>query len=456
VRISQDRQGLEAGVQRQQQDSEALIAKNGWEPAGVWSDNDISASRYGRKRRVEYQEMLAEVEAGAVDVIVAYHPKRLVRQTRELEDLIDLAERTGVRFEFVTLDMPLDLNTATGRAMARVAAAFGAMESEEQSERIRRQRLEQVEQGRRQGGGKRPFGFEADGVTHRPEESAAIRQAAHDLLTGASLYRVSQEWNARGLLTPAGNPWSTGNLSRLMRQVSLAGVRRHERTGTEVEAAWKPIITPAEHQALKRRLSSNGGGVREGRRRALLSGIARCAVCGSKLLVTQGRYICDRSRGRGCGETRVAQGRELEAAVYKLLEDPRFRVKPKRQRERDDVKRTRAHAELASIEERAATLAADYGSGTLTRAEFNAARAAAARRREEVERELAELGEPSVDYVEARDDAYNSWLNGNELTSDEVALLQEPLRAALPGGAVYVRPARWARVFDPSRLELRE
>jgi DNA invertase Pin-like site-specific DNA recombinase len=446
--------GEALGVARQESDCRALCDARGWEVADVYVDNDLSA--YSGKPRPAFRRLLADVTARRVGAVVAYHADRLYRHPRDLEALVETVEAAGAKMATVAAG-DFDLATASGRMVARMLGAAARGESERASERIRRQRMSQVEQGKRQGGGKRPFGFEADGVTHRLDEADAVRQAAHDLLTGASVYRVAQEWNARGLLSPSGNRWSTGTLSALMRQPSLAGIRRHEPTGTEAKAAWDPIITVAEHQMLKRRLATTGVGVRQGRRRALLSGIARCAECGSKLLVTEGRYVCDRSRGRGCGKTRVAQGRELELAVLKLLDSPRFKSKPTRQRRRDDVRRDKLLTELAAIEERSASLAADYGSGDLTRTEFNAARAAAQRRRGEVETELAELGEPSVDYIEARDDALNTWLNGADLTPDGVALLQEPMRAALPGGAIYVKPAaKWSRGFDPARLEVRD
>lgn len=488
TRISQDRQGLEAGVQRQEEDCRKLIAERGWELAGIWSDNDISASRYSRKRRNSYHEMLAEVVAGNVGAVVAYHPKRLVRQMVELEDLIALVENTGVRFEFVQLDMPLDLNTASGRAMARIAAAFGAMESEEQSERIRRVRLQEARQGLRPtGGGVRPFGYETGGMKLRPAEAEAIREAINDVLAGASTYSIARRWNEAGLLTPRGNRWQTSTVTAFLRQASLAGLRVHRRTGEVNEGAWPAIISIDEHELLKRRLQPTGQ--KAGKRRGLLSGIVRCALCDRPLAYsrdtpTRYRYRCDQSRNGGCGQVRVAQGHALEVEVVHLSQE-RYRervmadaaeLEPEIRRlekvlggplrfdgspldEAPEITSAREIAiqQLRDLEDRDTELADMLGSGELRRADYNRLHQRITEEREQLEAELRTANAaapPSAQLLEA---VFEWSLGRRELTIGEADALRTTIKSNLPNGVVYVKPdERFAREFQASRLEVRE
>src|SRR5689334_13391303 len=85
-RISQDREDNALGVRRQREDCEALAKRAGLTVGGVYIDNDLSA--YGRKPRPQYRAMVDALKAGTVGTIVAWHPDRLTRHPRELEDLI--------------------------------------------------------------------------------------------------------------------------------------------------------------------------------------------------------------------------------------------------------------------------------------------------------------------------------------------------------------------------------
>jgi site-specific DNA recombinase len=77
-RISRDREGAGLGVARQETDCRDKADALGWTIAEVYVDNDVSA--YSGKVRKDYQRMLADVRAGRIDGIVAWHTDRLHRQ----------------------------------------------------------------------------------------------------------------------------------------------------------------------------------------------------------------------------------------------------------------------------------------------------------------------------------------------------------------------------------------
>ena len=62
-----------------------------------------------------------------------------------------------------------------GMFTARLYAAFAAKESGRRSARVRRKMQANAAAGRPHGGNRRPFGYEADRVTVRPDEAALIR-----------------------------------------------------------------------------------------------------------------------------------------------------------------------------------------------------------------------------------------------------------------------------------------
>ncbi len=103
--------------------------------------------------------------------VIAWHPDRLHRSPRELEDFIDLMERTGCTVVTVTAG-EYDLATPEGRLTARIVGSVARKESEDKSRRIRRKHLELAEAGRHVGG--RAFGYEPGGVDVRPSEGALV------------------------------------------------------------------------------------------------------------------------------------------------------------------------------------------------------------------------------------------------------------------------------------------
>src|SRR5215475_2256352 len=156
-RISEDREGQEKGVTRQEEDCRELVTAIGGEVVRVFIDNDLSASTRSKKKRPDYDEMLAAARAGLGDVIVSYSNGRLTRRPLELEDLIKLHEDTGVLIHTVKSGND-DLSTADGRMVARIKAAVDAAEVERTAERVERTARQRREEGRAHGGS-RTFGY---------------------------------------------------------------------------------------------------------------------------------------------------------------------------------------------------------------------------------------------------------------------------------------------------------
>ena len=122
---------------------------------------------------------------------------RLTRNRRDELALIKTCQAKGVIIALVR-GSDLDLSTAAGRMVADMMAATARMEIDQKSERQARAELQRAQQGRRSGG-RRPFGYEADGMTVREDEALAVKRAYEDLLAGVSLAEIGRQWTAAGL-----------------------------------------------------------------------------------------------------------------------------------------------------------------------------------------------------------------------------------------------------------------
>jgi len=291
-------------VARQQQDCHALAERHGWRVVGTFTDNDVSA--YSGKPRPQYAALMEAVGAGEVDVVVAWDPDRLHRSPAELEDFITVVERGGV--DVITVQAgQWDLSTANGRLTARLLGSIARHESEHKSERVRRAMQQRAEAGRPHG--RRAYGwtreYAPDGTVREvivPEEAVVIRRIADALLSGESLRAVTAALNDEGVPTPTGVPrWVKQMVRNVVLRERNAGLRVH-RGEVVGDGAWEPILPRDRWEQLRNVLTDPTRKTSTGTAAAhLLSGIARCGVCGASLRITFRRDVPSyRCSGGGC------------------------------------------------------------------------------------------------------------------------------------------------------------
>ena len=457
-RISQDRSDEGLGVARQEKDCRAQAQRRKWTVSEVFVDNDVSAytTTKRRKKRPAYERMMGAIRAGTVDALLVWHPDRLHRTPRELEDFIDLIEEHKVTVASVAAG-DYDLATPDGRLMARITGSVARKESEDKSRRLLRKHLELAENGKVGGGGRRPFGYEQDRRTIRESEAVEIRKAADRLLAGESVRSITRSWREGGVPSVTGAPWSPTTVTRLLRSARISGQREHRGVIT-ADAEWPAIITAETTSKIRTILDSPDR--RAGQRAArdyLLSGFVRCEACGSKLtarpVVRKGhryrRYACAADRG-GCN--RVGIGAEpLEALVVEAtmlrLDTPALAraVRGKRAKAPDSS----AVSDLAKLEARQAELAEMWASGDLQRAEWNVARS-----RLQVNIDAARKAAAAT----IRTEASSAWVGeGKVLRSAWVDMSLDQRRAVLASVIDSVTIAVTTRAnnkFDPERVDV--
>src|SRR3954447_11548242 len=203
TRMSRDRAGAGLGVDRQRHECVELADRLGWQIVSERSDNDLSA--YSGKPRPGYRALLDDLEHGRATAVLVWHTDRLHRRPVELEEYINVCDPRGVITQTVKAG-PLDLATPSGRMVARMLGSTARYEVEHMIERQQAAKLQAATSGRWKGG-RRPFGYESDGLTIRQSEAAEIRRATDDLLAGMSLHGIARDWNARGVTTSTGGAW---------------------------------------------------------------------------------------------------------------------------------------------------------------------------------------------------------------------------------------------------------
>lgn len=308
ARISQDRDNTGMAVSRQLADCRAEAKRRGWKVAEEYVDDDVSASSFSSKVRPAYQRMLADIADGTRDAVLVWHMDRLHRKPIELEQFVQACAAAGLS-DVVTLHGEMNLEKGDGLFVARLLAAVAANESDAKSRRSQRKSLETAEAGLPHFGGSRPFGFEDDRVTHNKVEARAIRESVARILAGESLNSVTKWLAEKEILTVEGKVWRTPSLRQMLMTPRLYGMRVHQ--GQILgEAAWKPIISPEDGERLRALMTDPARQTNRTARRYLLSGLCRCANCGSVMFSQPRketrRYVCRSGLDfGGCGSMTV-------------------------------------------------------------------------------------------------------------------------------------------------------
>jgi site-specific DNA recombinase len=339
---------------RQEERSRAFCAAKDWEIIRVYRDVDLSAYRrpgqLAPPHREDFEQSLADIEAGVIDALVFFKLDRFVRDHGDFERALGVAERYNAVLASVT--EPVDTSTPMGEAVARLLVSFARMESQNISLRVSAQREQAARKGLPSPGGWKSFGYEGPvrdengnlinrakvGMAIVPEEAAIVEEAARRVLAGESLNSIARDFTARGLTAADGSSaFYTRRLKRILLAPRVAGLRSYKPEGAEQptivrEAAWPAILPRETWEAVKGILEAperRRGGTPP---RWPLAGLLTCGTpdCGQPLRTRGGRhgavYACDPSKlnFKGCGRISI-NARHAERIVLKMIEERNWR-----------------------------------------------------------------------------------------------------------------------------------
>jgi DNA invertase Pin-like site-specific DNA recombinase len=278
--------------------------------------SDIKSAYIEGTKRDGFEAALADIEAGRIDGIAVWKIDRLVRRVSQYRRVLDVLETSGARlFSLVEgIDTADPERKFVNGLILDLLVRLAEMESESTSERIVLMQQDLARQGKRNGGGTRPFGHTLDWFALVPKEADAIRDAARRVLEGEGVYSIVQSWNANGPRPVKAEQWSTKVLTQILLAPRLVGKREYNGDLFELEDV-PPILDVDTWERVCARVAEPKPHSGASHTRRLLSGIAECGRCqvplrGGKHMLSRGGkhlYACPpKSRGQGsCGALMV-------------------------------------------------------------------------------------------------------------------------------------------------------
>lgn len=311
----------------------------GWAKSGKrYDDGGFTGANMNRPAM---ERLMADIEAGEVDVVVVYKVDRLSRSLLDFARIIEMFEKKKVSFVSVTQQF----NTAQslGRLVLNILLSFAQFEREMIAERTR----DKMAAAKRKGkwvGGPHPLGYDVVDrkLVVNEEEAEQVRLMFNLYIQERSLLRVVESLNRRGMRTKVrpskegeergGVLWEKSTLRRLLRNVTYIGKVEYK---DEIHPGEQPgIVDPATFDQVGKLLGESQrvlGPISRNKYGYLLRGLVRCVHCSSVMTASttspRGKayryYSCTEPHRRGTDAcpVRTAPAPELEQFIVQRIKD---------------------------------------------------------------------------------------------------------------------------------------
>jgi len=236
-------EGLEQefnSLDAQRESCEAYVASQkaeGWLLLGDrYDDGGFSG---GTLERPALRRLLADIEAGRVDVVVVYKIDRLSRSLMDFARLVEVFDRRQVTFVSVT--QAFNTTTSMGRLTLNVLLSFAQFEREVIGERIR----DKFAASRRKGmwmGGWAPLGYDVKDrkLLLNETEAKLVRAIFLRFGRGTPAQILIEQLARESSLNKQGKPIDKGYLYRVLNNRVYLGEAVHK--GTSYPGEHEPII----------------------------------------------------------------------------------------------------------------------------------------------------------------------------------------------------------------------
>lgn len=215
--LDAQREACEAYIKSQQHE--------GWQAITThYDDGNYSG---GNMERPALKQIMADIEAGKVSVLVVYKVDRLTRSLADFAKMVEHFDKYKV--SFVSITQHFNTTTSMGRLTLNVLLSFAQFEREVTGERIR----DKIAASKKKGmwmGGNVPLGYQVVDrkLLIQESEAVTVRTVFHEFLQLGSVLRLAEWLRANNIRTRRGNYFLRGPLYTMLRNPLYLGLIRHK------------------------------------------------------------------------------------------------------------------------------------------------------------------------------------------------------------------------------------
>ena len=221
----------------------------------------------GTLERPGLKQLLADIEAGKVDIILLYKIDRLTRSLSDFAKIVEILDRKGA--SFVSITQSFNTTTSMGRLTLNMLLSFAQFEREVTGERIR----DKIYASKRKGiwmGGPVPLGYDVveRKLVANEGEAEQVRAIMQMYLTAKSVPELVEILARNGSLTKVqqrkdgeikgGVQFKRGNLYHLLSNRIYRGMTVHK--GEAFEGEHEAIVSEELWNQVQSKLAKQGQG----------------------------------------------------------------------------------------------------------------------------------------------------------------------------------------------------
>lgn len=221
ARISMESQRMHHSLSAQVSYYSDLIQKNpDWQYAGVYVDDGISGT--GVDKRAEFNRMMADAEAGKIEIILTKSISRMARNTVDLLNTVRHLKDIGVEVRFEKEH--INTFSSDGELMLTLLASFAQSESESISSNVKWSVKKRFEQGIPNG---RPdlygYRWQNKKLVAVPEEAEVVKLIYKNFLNGLSAESTEKELENKGIKSFYGKHLSNSAIRKILTNITYTG-----------------------------------------------------------------------------------------------------------------------------------------------------------------------------------------------------------------------------------------
>ena len=221
ARVSMESERLQHSLSAQVSYYSSLIQQNpAWEYAGVYADDGITGTK--TNDRTEFNRMIADCEAGKIDIILTKSISRFARNTVDLLNAVRHLKELGISVQFEKEH--IDSLSEDGELMLTLLASFAQEEVRSLSDNVKwgtRKRFEKgIPNGRFQIYGYR---WDGDHLMVEPEEAKIVKLIYDNFLNGLSAESTEKQLEEMGVKSYKGQHFGNTSIRQILGNITYTG-----------------------------------------------------------------------------------------------------------------------------------------------------------------------------------------------------------------------------------------
>ena len=242
ARVSSGKDAMLHSLSAQVSYYSTLIQSRGdWLYVGVYADEAKTGTKDTRE---DFQRLIADCEAGKIDMVITKSISRFARNTVTLLQTVRAFKAMGVDVFFE--EQNIHTMSGDGELMMTILASYAQEESRSASENQKWRVRRNFEEGIPWHGVMLGYRLKDGRYEIVPEEAEIVRRIFQDYLAGKGYLAIAKQLNEEGIPSSCGMKWHDSTVQKLLSNYAYTGNLLLQKTFRENHITKKTLVNRGE------------------------------------------------------------------------------------------------------------------------------------------------------------------------------------------------------------------